>query len=90
MVDSMPSAISTDNFSISMTSPTPWINAISYHLDNYEESKNRTATFKTWSDSMYNMNTHAEERLQFYLTRSEEFNESWYNNNIAQNIDYGE
>ena len=36
------------------------------------------------------MNAHAEERLQFYLTRSEEFNESWYNNNIAQNIDYGE
>jgi len=90
MVESMPSSVSTENFAISLTSPTPWINAISHHLDNYEESKRRAAEFKAWSDATYDMNAHAEERLQFYLTRSEEFNEDWYNNNIAQNIDYGE
>ena len=90
MTESVPSAISTDNFSIAMTSPTPWINALSHHLDNYEESKRRAADFKAWSDAKYDMNAHAEERLQFYLNRSEEFNEEWYNNNIAQNIDYGE
>ena len=90
MTEAVPSAISTDNFSISMTSPTPWINALSHHLDNYEESKRRAADFKAWSDAKYDMNAHAEERLQFYLNRSEEFNEEWYNNNIAQNIDYGE
>ena len=90
MAESVPSAISTNDFCISMTSPTPWINAISHHLDNYEESVKRAAEFKAWSDARYDINAHAEERLQFYLTRSEEFNESWYNNNIAQNIDYGE
>ena len=90
MVESMPSSVSTENFAISLTSPTPWINAISHHLDNYEESKRKAAEFKAWSDATYDMNAHAEERLQFYLTRSEEFNEDWYNNNIAQNIDYGE
>ena len=90
MVESMPSSVSIENFAISLTSPTPWINAISHHLDNYEESKRRAAEFKAWSDATYDMNAHAEERLQFYLTRSEEFNEDWYNNNIAQNIDYGE
>ena len=90
MVESMPSSVSTENFAISLTSPTPLINAISHHLDNYEESKRKAAEFKAWSDATYDMNAHAEERLQFYLTRSEEFNEDWYNNNIAQNIDYGE
>ena len=36
----------------------------------------------------YDINNSAEERLEFYLTRSEEFNERWYNDNIAQYLDF--
>jgi glycosyltransferase involved in cell wall biosynthesis len=90
MVESMPSNFNTTNFSLKMTSSHAWINAISHHLDNYDASKKRALELKEWADNTYDINIHAEERLDFYLSRSEEFNEEWYNNSIAQNIDYGE
>ena len=71
-----------------MTTARPWIDALSHHIDNYTESKKRAAEFKEWSDEKYDINNSAEERLEFYLTRSEEFNEHWYNDNIAQYMDY--
>lgn len=88
MCKQLPSEISTKHFAMDMTSPGPWINAISHHIDNYEESKRRTAEFTEWSDRTYDINAFAEERLNFYTKRSEEFQEDWYNNNIAQYLDY--
>jgi glycosyltransferase involved in cell wall biosynthesis len=88
MCDRLPSDISTKHFSIDMTSPTPWINAISHHIDNYEEAKRRTEEFASWSDKTYDINAFAEKRLSFYLNKAEEFQEDWYNNNIAQHLDY--
>ena len=88
MCDQIPSEISTKHFAIDLTSPGSWINAISYHIDNYEESKKRAAELAEWSDRTYDINAFAEERLNFYTKRSEEFQEDWYNNNIAQYLDY--
>ena len=88
MCEKMPSNISTKHFSIDMTSPAPWINAISHHIDNYEEAKKRTEEFMNWSDKAYDINAFADERLSFYINKAEEFQEDWYNNNIAQNLDY--
>ena len=88
MCDQIPSEISTKHFAIDLTSPGSWVNAISYHIDNYEESKKRTAELAEWSDRTYDINAFAEERLNFYTKRSEEFQEDWYNNNIAQYLDY--
>ena len=88
MCERLPSGISTQHFSIDMTSATPWINAISHHIDNYEEAKKRTEEFMNWSDKVYDINAFADERLNFYINKAEEFQEDWYNNNIAHNLDY--
>ena len=88
MCDNVPSNISLKNFSINMTSPTPWINAISHHLDNYEEAVKRAGEFKELTDMTYDINKSAEERLHFYVNTAEQFQEDWYNNNIAKYIDY--
>ena len=39
----------------------------SSHIDNYDETKKILLEFKEWSDSNYNINNHAEDRLSFYL-----------------------
>ena len=88
MADKVPSNISLKGFAIDFTTPKAWINAISSHIDNYDETKKRALEFKEWSDSNYNINNHAEDRLSFYLRNAEEFQEDWYNQNIAQNMDY--
>ena len=88
MCERLPSDISTKHFAIDMTSPTPWINAISHHIDNYEEAKRRSEELADWTDKTYDINLHAEERLSFYMNKTEEFQEDWYNNNIAQHLDY--
>ena len=88
MADKVPSNISLKGFAIDFTTPKAWINAISSHIDNYDETKKRALEFKEWSDSNYNINNHAEDRLSFYLRNAEEFHEDWYNQNIAQNMDY--
>ena len=88
MCDKWPSSFSSKHFAIDMTSAGAWVNAISHHIDNYEESKKRTAELTEWSDRTYDINAFAEERLNFYTKRSEEFQEDWYNNNIAQYLDY--
>lgn len=88
MCDKLPSDISTKHFAIDMTSAGAWINAISHHIDNYEEAQKRTAELTEWSDRAYDINAFAEERLNFYTKRAEEFQEDWYNNNIAQYLDY--
>ena len=88
MCDKWPSSFSSKHFAIDMTSAGAWVNAISHHIDNYEESKKRTAELTEWSDRTYDINAFAEERLNFYTRRSEEFQEDWYNNNIAQYLDY--
>jgi hypothetical protein len=88
MCDKWPSNFSTKHFAIDLTSAGSWINAISYHIDNYEESQKRTAELTEWSDRTYDINAFAEKRLNFYTQRSEEFQEDWYNNNIAQYLDY--
>ena len=88
MCDKWPSSFSGQHFAIDMTSAGAWVNAISHHIDNYEESKKRTAELTEWSDRTYDINAFAEERLNFYTKRSEEFQEDWYNNNIAQYLDY--
>ena len=88
MAESVPNSISLTHLSINMTTARPWIDALSHHIDNYTESKKRAEEFKEWSDEKYDINSSAEERLEFYLTRSEEFNEHWYNDNIAQYMDY--
>ena len=88
MADQVPSNISLKGFAIDFTTPKAWINAISSHIDNYDETKKRALEFKEWSDSNYNINNHAEDRLSFYLRNAEEFQEDWYNQNIAQNMDY--
>ena len=41
-----------------------------------------------WSDKVYDINAFADERLNFYINKAEEFQEDWYNNNIAHNLDY--
>ena len=88
MADKVPSNISLKGLAIDFTTPKAWINAISSHIDNYDETKKRALEFKEWSDSNYNINNHAEDRLSFYLRNAEEFHEDWYNQNIAQNMDY--
>ena len=86
--ENVPSSISLKNLSINFTAPNQWISAISNLINNYDESKNRALELKKWSDDIYNINNSAEERLSFYLDKSEEFNEEWYNTNIAKYIDY--
>jgi len=86
--DNVPSSISLKNLSINFTAPNQWISAISNLINNYDESKNRALELKKWSDDIYNINNSTEERLSFYLDKSEEFNEEWYNTNIAKYIDY--
>jgi len=84
----VPSSISLKNLSINFTSPKQWITAINNLINKYDESKSRALELKQWSDDIYNINNSTEERLSFYLDKSEEFNEDWYNNNIAKYIDY--
>ena len=36
----------------------------------------------------YDIHKAAEERLHFYVNTAEQFQEDWYNNNIAKYIDY--
>jgi len=86
--ENVPSSISLKNLSINFTAPNQWISAISNLINNYDESKNRALELKKWSDDIYNINNSTEERLSFYLDKSEEFNEEWYNTNIAKYIDY--
>lgn len=86
--NNVPSSMSLKNLSINFTSPKQWITAISNLINKYDESKSRALELKQWSDDIYNINNSAEERLSFYLDKSEEFNEEWYNSNIAKYIDY--
>ena len=54
---------------------------------NMDEAKRRTAQLKEYSDDIYDINKHCEERLSFYLEKTEEFNEAQMNM-IAQYVDY--
>jgi hypothetical protein len=52
-----------------------------------DEAKRRAAQLKEYSDDIYDINKHCEERLSFYLEKTEEFNEAQMNM-IAQYVDY--
>ena len=82
-----PDRVKHKNMAISMQSPGPWIKAIGHWVENFEEGKRRVAQLKEYSDDIYDINKHCEERLSFYLERTEEFNEAQMNM-IAQYVDY--
>ena len=82
-----PDRVKHKNMAISVQSPGPWINAIGHWVENFEDGKRRTAQLKEYSDDIYDINKHCEERLSFYLQRTEEFNEAQMNM-IAQYVDY--
>ena len=82
-----PDRVKHKNMAISMQSPGPWIKAIGHWVENMEDGKKRTAQLKEYSDDIYDINKHCEERLSFYLERTEEFNEAQMNM-IAQYVDY--
>ena len=82
-----PDRVKHKNFAITTTSPGPWVTAISHWIENMDEAKRRTAQLKEYSDDIYDINKHCEERLSFYLERTEEFNEAQMNM-IAQYVDY--
>ena len=82
-----PDRVKLKNMAISVQSPGPWINAIGHWVENFEDGKRRTAQLKEYSDDIYDINKHCEERLSFYLQRTEEFNEAQMNM-IAQYVDY--
>ena len=84
---SAPDRIKHKNFAISMQSPKAWIRAISHWVENFEEGKKRAATIKEYSDDIYDINEHCEERLSFYLENSEDFKEAQINM-VAQYVDY--
>ena len=84
---SAPDRVKHKNFAITTTSPGPWVTAISHWIENMDEAKRRTAQLKEYSDDIYDINKHCEERLSFYLERTEEFNEAQMNM-IAQYVDY--
>ena len=84
---SAPDRVKHKNFAITTTSPGPWVTAISHWIENMDEAKRRAAQLKEYSDDIYDINKHCEERLSFYLERTEEFNEAQMNM-IAQYVDY--
>ena len=83
----VPDRVKHKNMAISIQSPGPWVKAIGHWVDNFEEGKRRAAQLKEYSDDIYDINKHCEERLSFYLERTEEFNEAQMNM-IAQYVDY--
>ena len=62
-------------------------NIFSQKISDVEGIIIRTAQLKEYSDDIYDINKHCEERLSFYLERTEEFNEAQMNM-IAQYVDY--
>ena len=82
-----PDRVKHKNMAISVQSPGPWIKAIGHWVENFEDGKKRAAQLKEYSDDIYDINKHCEERLSFYLQRTEEFNEAQMNM-IAQYVDY--
>ena len=52
-----------------------------------DSGKRRTAQLKEYSDDIYDINKHCEERLSFYLENSEDFKEAQINM-VAQYVDY--
>ena len=86
-MESCPERVKHKNFAIATTSPGPWVQAIGHWVENMDEAKRRVAPLKEYSDDIYDINKHCEERLSFYLERTEEFNEAQMNM-IAQYVDY--
>jgi len=84
---SAPDRVKHKNFAITTTSPGPWVQAIGHWVENMDEAKRRAAQLKEYSDDIYDINKHCEERLSFYLEKTEEFNEAQMNM-IAQYVDY--
>ena len=82
-----PERVKHKNMAISVQSPGPWVKAISHWVENFEEGKKRAATLKEYSDDIYDINKHCEERLSYYLEKSEDFKEAQINM-IAQYVDY--
>ena len=82
-----PDRVRHKNMAIGIQSPGPWIKAVSHWVENFEEGKKRAATLKEYSDDIYDINKHCEERLQYYLEKSEDFKEAQINM-IAQYVDY--
>ena len=82
-----PDRVKHKNFSIMASSPGAWVRALSHWVENLEEGKKRAAQLKEYSDDIYDINKHCEERLSFYLEKSEDFKEAQINM-IAQYVDF--
>lgn len=77
----VPQDIKLSNSAISLTSPRLWIEPISYWVENFNDEKTKSSVnkLKIYSDDIYDLNKHIEERLMFYLNEIETHDENQIN-----------
>ena len=80
MWEKVPSNIKTKNISIDMTSTKPWVNAISYWVENIEEGRKVAKELSEWSTNYYDINNNIDQYVSFLLNSTEEHKENQINN----------
>jgi|10_taG_2_1085330.scaffolds.fasta_scaffold01298_25 glycosyltransferase involved in cell wall biosynthesis len=88
---SVPKDIKMENCAVNVSNSGKWVESASYWIDKIEENRKKnkltpleskmefTKELKKWSDNTYNWNLNVEDRLAFYLEKTEEFQESEMN-----------
>ncbi len=83
----VPDKLRFENMAVSVTAPKVWTDAISKHVENFEESKKKAADLKVYSDKVYDLNEHIEERFAFYLNQMEKHEEEEVNRISRYSVD---